>query len=84
MNHFFYLDNGECRRLPIILVIPIGRLGRVGDYQFQTNVMALIAEGGVRVDLEDDILLKKQEENSNQQRIAGQDNGHSKNIRLML
>jgi len=31
--------------------------GGVGDYQFQTNTMALIAGGGVRVGLEDNIYL---------------------------
>jgi len=33
--------------------------GGVGDYQFQTNVMALIAGGGVRVGLEDNIFYDR-------------------------
>jgi 3-keto-5-aminohexanoate cleavage enzyme len=33
--------------------------GGVGDYQFQTNVMALIAGGGVRVGLEDQIFYDR-------------------------
>ncbi len=33
--------------------------GGVGDYQFQTNVMALIAGGGVRVGLEDNIFFDR-------------------------
>ena len=31
----------------------------VGDYQFQTNVMALIAGGGVRIGLEDNIFYDR-------------------------
>ena len=33
--------------------------GGVGDYQFQTNVMALLAGGGVRVGLEDNIFYDR-------------------------
>lgn len=33
--------------------------GGVGDYQFQTNVMALVAGGGVRVGLEDNIFYDR-------------------------
>jgi len=33
--------------------------GGVGDYQFQTNVMALIAGGGVRIGLEDNIFYDR-------------------------
>jgi 3-keto-5-aminohexanoate cleavage enzyme len=33
--------------------------GGVGDYQFQTNVMALIAGGGVRVGIEDNIFYDR-------------------------
>jgi len=33
--------------------------GGVGDYQFQTNLMALIAGGGVRVGLEDNIFFDR-------------------------